>query len=51
MFMHICSMAMCMDMLVDMDLFVEKDLAVVHGIDRICDFSQKVDFMGYDDIG
>lgn len=44
-------MGMCMDMLVDMDLFVEKDLAVVHGIDRICNFVQKVHFMGYDNIG
>ena len=44
-------MGMGMDMLVDMDLFVEKDLSVVHGIDGICNFGQKVDFMGYDNIG
>jgi hypothetical protein len=49
-FVVICSVGMCMDMLVDVDLFIEKDLAVVHGIDRISNFIQKVDFMGYDNI-
>ena len=50
MFVHICPMGMCMDMLMCVNFLIKKDLSIFHGIDMICYFSQKIDFVGYDNI-